>query len=203
MKSKQKFSPGLQHRQPLPWSNSLLWAIYREGNYEATAARLGVTRDYVRKRMKAWLAVRPGGDEGSPVFDDEINRTLISMLDGARLEVLGELSFVRRCRDLFDSILGAARRGVEVELVFRPESLNSLLASELAEAGVIFWTLPFIHSKLLVADNTALESSANLNSTSSFRNEEAGGFHTDLAWVDGYRSRILSTIERGRLAARP
>jgi len=151
--------------------------------------------------MKAWLAQRPGGEIGKPVFDGEINRTLGCMLDAARFEIIGELSFVRSCTQLFDSLTSAARRGVEVEVVFRPESLNSVTATQLAEAGVTFWTLPTVHSKLVVADNTALESSANLNNTSSFRNEEAGGFHTDLDWVDCYRTRILGTIRRAQAAA--
>ncbi len=195
------------HRQPtvrpnaLPWDSACLWAIYRENDYTATAARLGVTRDYVRKRMKAWLARRPGGCEGQPVFDGEINRTLRRMLDGAQLQVVAELSFVRGRTELFESLANAARRGVDVEVVFRPESLNSVTATQLSSAGVTFWTLPAVHSKLVVADNTALESSANLNNTSSFRNEEAGGFHTDLGWVDCYRTRILNTLRRARAAA--
>ncbi|NNE70325.1 MAG: hypothetical protein HKN29_08165 [Rhodothermales bacterium] len=121
------------------------------------------------------------------------------MLDEARREVLAAVAFVSpEPPAVFAQILNAAKRGVDVRLLFRSDNVTGPLVRSMQDAGVSFRTLSDLHAKFLITDTTALNGSANLTWASADRASEVATFFSDPAAVYELRSVFLGYWRRGR-----
>ena len=121
------------------------------------------------------------------------------MLDEARHEALAAVAFVSPSPPpVIDHLLAAARRGVEVRLLFRSDNLTGELVSTLKSAGVKFRTLADLHAKFLITDTTAMNGSANFTQASADRASEVATFFSDHRLVHDLREVFQGYWQRAR-----
>jgi phosphatidylserine/phosphatidylglycerophosphate/cardiolipin synthase-like enzyme len=80
---------------------------------------------------------------------------------------------------VFDHLLAAAGRGVQVRLLFRADNLAGGLVRTLQSGGVDFRTLTDLHAKFLITDTTGMNGSANFTQASADRASEVATFFSD------------------------
>ena len=121
------------------------------------------------------------------------------MLDGARVEALAAVAFVSASPPpVFDHLLTAAHRGVQVRLLFRADNLTGNLVQSLQNCGVEFRTLSDLHAKFLITDTTAINGSANFTDASANRASEVATFFSDPSLVYGLRGVFDDYWKRAR-----
>ena len=102
---------------------------------------------------------------------------MATMLDGAQFEALATVAFVSASPPpVFDHLLAAAGRGVQVRLLFRADNLAGDLVQSLQRSGIDFRTLTDLHAKFLITDTTAMNGSANFTEASAHRASEVATF---------------------------
>lgn len=181
------------------WTTNRLWSALLCDDKKALAARLGCSAANVYERTKRFRATSPGGFGLRHFSDREIHRQMGSMLAAARYEVLAAVAFVSpQPPPVFDQLLCAARRGVDVRLIFRSDNITGDLVQSMKRAEVTFRTLGDLHAKFLIADTTALNGSANLTQASADRASEVATFYSEPASVYELRTIFLGYWERAR-----
>ena len=121
------------------------------------------------------------------------------MLQAARYEVLAAVAFVSPVPPpVFEKLLAASARGVEVRLLFRSDNLSGKLVRSMERAGVAFRTMADLHAKFVVTDTTAMNGSANFTQASADRASEVATFFSDLELVYQLRTVFFGYWERGR-----
>lgn len=121
------------------------------------------------------------------------------MLDGARFEALAAVAFVSPSPPpVFDHLLAAAARGVQVRLLFRADNLTGGLVRSLQHDGVDFRTLTDLHAKFLITDTTALNGSANFTQASADRTAEVATFFSEPPLVHDLRVVFYDYWRRAR-----
>ena len=112
-------------------------------------------------------------------------------------------------RRLLDAVLTAHRRGLDVKVLYRPESSNDAIVRELRSAGVPLVPVRYIHEKEVLADDVAITHSMNFTATEIARNQNSGFLHSDPAMVEavelGFRSLMdsVSAAAQGEEAWTP
>ena len=77
-----------------------------------------------------------------------------------RFEALAAVAFVSPSPPpVFDHLLAAAGRGVQVRLPFRADNLAGGLVRTLQSSGVDFRTLTDLHAKFVITDTTGMQTS--------------------------------------------
>ncbi len=113
---------------------------------------------------------------------------MAAMLDDTRVEALAAVAFISASPPpVFDHLLAAADRGVQVRLLCRADNLTGGLVQSLQSHGVDFRTLTDLHAKFLITDTTALNGNANFTDASANRASEVATFFSDLSLVDDLR----------------
>jgi cardiolipin synthase len=124
-----------------------------------------------------------GGQEGAAprrvlVLSPGAEGAIVRLIGSARHRLFVESEELGADEAVLGAIREAVRRGVDVRLVL-PASLGSrdlARARSLASAGakVALLDRPYVHAKLIVADEQAFVGSENLTATSLERNREVG-----------------------------
>lgn len=160
---------------------ALLAARWRDLGGDVTATRLAVLEDGLRGPVDAaGSAVRQLANGNR--HDRELTRVHQEMVDGA-VDHLRIANPYLADADIMRSIVAAARRGVDVELLLPPKAneagdvltdpLRRAWAARIHEAGGTVIRLPtFSHAKATIADGHALIGSLNLDRASNRRNYE-------------------------------
>ena len=113
---------------------------------------------------------------------------MATMLDAARFEALAAVAFISTSPPpVFDHLLSAADRGVQVRLLFRADNLAGGLVRSLQNRGVDFRTFTDLHAKFLITDTTAINGSANFTQASADRASEVATFFSDPPLVHDLR----------------
>ena len=99
---------------------------------------------------------------------------------------------------MFDHLLAAADRGVQVRLLFRADNLSGGLVQSLQSHGVDFRTLTDLHAKFLITDTTAMNGSANFTDTSASRASEVATFFSEPSVVHDLRVLFYDDWKRAR-----
>jgi phosphatidylserine/phosphatidylglycerophosphate/cardiolipin synthase-like enzyme len=124
---------------------------------------------------------------------------MATMLDGARCEALAAVAFVSAPPPpVFDHLLAAAGRGVQVRLLFRADNLVGGLVQSLQRSGIDFRTLTDLHAKFLITDTTAMNGSANFTEASAHRASEVATFFSDSLLVHDLRVVFYDYWKRAR-----
>lgn len=159
------------------WTPDRLWSALRSDDKNRVAVELGCGASNVYERVRRFRASTPGGPGFRHVMDRDIHVLMAGILDGARHEVLAAVAFVSSPPPpVFDHLVAAAGRGVEVRLLFRSENLAGDLVRSLRQSGVSFRTLADLHAKFLITDTTAMNGSANFTQASADRASEVATF---------------------------
>lgn len=182
------------------WSASRLWAALMCSDKKALAGRIGCSSTNVYSRVQRFRATSPGGSGLRHFSDRDIHRQMALMLDEARFEVLAAVAFVSPDPPaVFEQLLSASRRGVDVQLLFRSDNVTGALVRAMQSAGVTFRTLGDLHAKFLITDTTALNGSANLTRASADRASEVATFFSDAASVYALRTIFMGYWQRARV----
>lgn len=183
----------------IEWTPDRLWSALRSDDKTRVAANLGCGVSNVYARVQGFRATSPGGSGFRHVIDRDIHLLMASMLDGARHEVLAAVAFVSPSPPaVFDRLLAAAARGVDVRLLFRSDNLTGGLVESLKRRGVGFRTLADLHAKFLITDTTALNGSANFTQASADRASEVATFFSEPVLVHDLRSVFQNYWQRAR-----
>ncbi|MBO6577274.1 MAG: phospholipase D family protein [Rhodothermales bacterium] len=163
------------------------------------ASRLGCSVANVYARNRQFRATPPGGTGLRHFADRDVHRQMGAMLEASRYEVLAAVAFVSlEPPAVFGQLLGAARRGVDVRLIFRSDNVTGTLVQSMRDAGVTFRTLSDLHAKFLITDTTAMNGSANLTQASADRASEVATFFSDPVAVYALRTVFLGYWQRAR-----
>jgi hypothetical protein len=181
------------------WTPDWLWFALRSDDKKRVAAIFGCGLSNVYARVHGFRATLPGGGGFRHVVDRDVHRLMASMLDGARFEVLAAVAFISASPPpVFDRLLAAAGRGVQVRLLFRADNLAGCLVQSLQTGGVDFRTLTDLHAKFLITDTTAMNGSANLTQASADRASEVATFFSDPPLVHDLRAVFYDYWQRAR-----
>ncbi len=173
----------------IAWTPDLLWSALRTKDKRQVAAALGCGLSNVYAQLHKFRASSPGGSDPRHVVDRDVHRLMVTMLDGARVEVLAAVAFVSASPPpVFDHLLAAADRGVKVRLLFRADNLAGSLVQPLQRSGVDFRTLSDLHAKFLITDTTAMNGSANFTDASANRASEVATFFNEPSLVQDLRA---------------
>lgn len=198
-RSKAKGPASARVKQRIAWTPDLLWSALLADDKERFAATLGCGVSNVYARVQGFRATSPGGSGLRHVVDRDVHRLMGRMLDGARFEALAAVAFVSSSPPpVFDHLLAAAGRGVQVRLLFRADNLAGSLVQSLHRGGVDFRTLTDLHAKFLITDTTAMNGSANLTQASADRASEVGTFFSDPGLVHDLRGVFYAYWQRAR-----
>ena len=177
----------------------MLWSALLSEDTKCVASAHGCSLSNVYTRVRTFRASPPGGSGFRHSVDRDIHRLTASMLDGARYEVLAAVAFVSPSPPpVFDRLLAAASRGVEVRLLFRSDNLTGGIVESLRRVGVDFRTLADLHAKFLVTDTTAMNGSANFTQASADRASEVATFFSDHRLVHDLREVFRGYWQRAR-----
>jgi phosphatidylserine/phosphatidylglycerophosphate/cardiolipin synthase-like enzyme len=99
---------------------------------------------------------------------------------------------------VFDHLLAAAARGVQVRRLFRADGLAGGLVQSLQSHAVDFRTLTELHAKFLITDTTAMNGSANFTDTSASRASEVATFFSEPSVVHDLRVLFYDDWKRAR-----
>ena len=133
------------------------------------------------------------------VVDRDVHRLMATMLDAARFEALAAVAFISTSPPpVFDHLLAAAGRGVQVRLLFRADNLAGDLVQALQRSGIDFRTLSDLHAKFLITDTTAMNGSANFTEASADRASEVATFFSDPSLVHDLRVVFYDYWTRAR-----
>ena len=189
-------SPG---KTRIAWTVDRLWSALRSDDKRRFAAALGCGVSNLYSRVHEFRATSPGGTGLRHVVDRDIHLLMARMLDLARHEVLAAVAFVSPVPPpVFDRLLAAAQRGVEVRLIFRSDNLTGDLVQRLQRAGVEFRILADLHAKFLITDTTAMNGSANFTQASADRASEVATFFSDSVLVHDLRTVFYDYWQRAR-----
>ena len=181
------------------WTPNKLWWALRSNDKKRLAARLGCSTSNVYARLRRFRATSPGGSGLRHYSDREIHRQMGTMFAESRFEVLAAVAFVSpEPPAVFEHLLSAARRGVDVRLILRSDNITGALVQSMRDAGVAFRTLSDLHAKFLITDTTAMNGSANLTQASADRASEVATFFSDPTLVYGLRDLFLGYWRRSR-----
>ena len=104
------------------WTTHRLWSALLCKDKKALASRLGCSATNVYSLAQRFRSTSPGGSGLRHFSDREIHRQMSKMLDDARHEALAAVAFVSpQPPAVFEHILRAAQRGVDVRLIFRSD----------------------------------------------------------------------------------
>ena len=196
-KSKARGPLGAAKR--LAWTPDRLWSALQADDKRKVAGALGCGVSNVYARLHRFCSSSPGGSGMRHVVDRDVHRLMATMLDGARCEALAAVAFVSASRPpVFDRLLAAAARGVDVRLLFRADNLAGGLVEALHSSGIEFRTLADLHAKFLITDTTAMNGSANFTEASADRASEVGTFFSDPALVHDLRVVFYDYWKRAR-----
>ena len=183
----------------IAWTPDRLWSALLADDKERVAAALGCGRSNVYARVHRFRATSPGGSGLRHVVDRDVHSLMARMLDGARFEALAAVAFVSPSPPpVFDHLLAAAGRGVQVRMLFRADNLTGSLVQSLHSGGVDFRTLTDLHAKFLITDTTAMNGSANFTQASADRASEVGTFFSDPRPVHDLRAVFNGYWQRAR-----
>ena len=183
----------------IAWTPNLLWSALQSEDKGRVAATLGCGLSNVYARLHRFRSTSPGGSGQRHVVDRDVHRLMVTMLDGARVEVLAAVAFVSASPPpVFDHLLAAADRGVQVRLLFRADNLTGDLVQSLQSRGVDFRTLTDLHAKFLITDTTAMNGSANFTDASANRASEVGTFFSEPSLVHDLRVVFYDYWKRAR-----
>ena len=172
----------------IAWTTDLLWSALQSDDKRRVAADLGCGLSNVYARLHKFRTTSPGGSGLRHVVDRNVHRQMVTMLDGARVEALAAVAFVSASPPpVFDHLLAAADRGVQVRLLFRADNLSGGLVQSLQSHGVDFRTLTDLHAKFLITDTTAMNGSANFTDASANRASEVATFFSEASVVHDLR----------------
>lgn len=181
------------------WTTSRLWSALLCNDKQALATRIGCSATNVYARVQRFRATLPGGSGMRHFKDRDIHRQMAKMLEAARYETLAAVAFVGASPPpVFDALLDASKRGVQVRLLFRSDNLTGGLVQSLQQAGVHFRTLADLHAKFLVTDTTAMNGSANFTQASADRASEVATFFSDPEMVHDLREVFFGYWQRAR-----
>ena len=183
----------------IAWTPARLWSALRSDDKRRVAAALGCGLSNVYARLQRFRSTSPGGSGLRHVVDRDVHRLMATMLDGARVEALAAVAFVSASPPpVFDHLLAAADRGVQVRLLFRADNLAGDLVQSLQSRGVDFRTLTDLHAKFLITDTTAMNGSANFTEASADRASEVATFFSDPSLVHDLRVVFYDYWKRAR-----
>lgn len=183
----------------IAWTPDRLWSALLSDDKARVAAALGCGVSNVYARVQRFRATSPGGSGFRHVVDRDVHHLMASMLDAARFEVLAAVAFVSPSPPpVFDHLLAAADRGVQVRLLFRADNLAGGLVQRLQSSGVDFRTLADLHAKFLITDTTAMNGSANFTQASADRASEVATFLSDPPLVHDLRAVFTRYWQRAR-----
>jgi phosphatidylserine/phosphatidylglycerophosphate/cardiolipin synthase-like enzyme len=183
----------------ISWTPDRLWSALLSDDKERVAATLGCGLSNVYARVRRFRTTSPGGSGLRHVVDRDVHRVMARMLDGARFEVLAAVAFVSPSPPpVFQHLLAAAGRGVQVRLLFRADNLAGELVRSLHSSGVEFRTLTDLHAKFLITDTTAMNGSANFTQASADRASEVATFFSDPPLVHDLRVVFSDYWQRSR-----
>ncbi|MFT5141468.1 MAG: phosphatidylserine/phosphatidylglycerophosphate/cardiolipin synthase-like enzyme [Rhodothermales bacterium] len=183
----------------IAWTPDRLWFALRSDDKKWAAARLGCGVSNVYARVHGFRATSPGGSGFRHVIDRDIHLMMARMLDGARYEALASAAFVSPSPPpVFDHLLAAAGRGVDVRLLFRSDNLTGNLVRSLQRGGVRFRILADLHAKFLITDTTAMNGSANFTQASADRASEVATFFSNPTLVCDLRKVFNGYWHRAR-----
>lgn len=103
-------------------------------------------------------------------------------------------------RDLVDAVIAARRRGVDVQVLCRPEASNDAVLRELRQAGIAICGVRYIHEKELLADEVAVTHSMNFTSKEIERNQNSGLVFDSPDLVEAVTNGFLALIENREAA---
>lgn len=183
----------------IAWTPDRLWFALLADDKKRVAAALGCGLSNVYARVHRFRVSSPGGSGFRHVVDRDVHGLMSRMLDGARFEALAAVAFVSPSPPpVFDRLLAAAGRGVQVRLLFRADNLAGGLVQTLQSAGVDFRTLTDLHAKFLITDTTAMNGSANFTQASAERASEVATFFSDPRLVHDLRVVFYDYWRRAR-----
>lgn len=183
----------------IAWTPDRLWFALLADDKKRVAAALGCGLSNVYARVHRFRVSSPGGSGFRHVVDRDVHGLMSRMLDGTRFEALAAVAFVSPSPPpVFDRLLAAAGRGVQVRLLFRADNLAGGLVQTLQSAGVDFRTLTDLHAKFLITDTTAMNGSANFTQASAERASEVATFFSDPRLVHDLRVVFYDYWRRAR-----
>lgn len=195
----QRRSASSRSRKRISWTPELLWSALQADDKKLVAAKLGCGLSNLYARVEGFRGTSPGGKGLRHFVDREVHGQMSRMLETARYEALAAVAFVSPSPPpVFDQLLAAAGRGVQVRLLFRSDNLTGALVASLQDAGVRFRTLADLHAKFLVTDTTAMSGSANLTQASADRSSEVATFFSDPRSVYDLREVFFGYWRRAR-----
>ena len=181
------------------WTPDKYWQALRAEDKQRVAETFDCSVANVYAQARKFRAGAPGGAANRFVVDQEVPRVMAAMMDEARFEVLAAAAGVSASPPpVLDHLLDAARRGVDVRLLFRAESLSGALVALLQEAGVTFRTMTDLQAKFLITDTTALNGSASFTVATSTRAAQVGLFVSDEALVHELREVFQAYWQRAQ-----
>ena len=183
----------------IAWTPDRLWSALRSHDKRRVAVALGCGLSNVYARLQRFRSTSPGGSGLRHVVDRDVHRLMATMLDEVRCEALAAVAFVSASPPpVFDHLLAAAGRGVQVRLLFRADNLAGGLVQALQRSGIDFRTLSDLHAKFLITDTTAMNGSANFTEASADRASEVATFFSDPSLVHDLRVVFYDYWKRAR-----